>query len=100
MAGSCVALKADEKKSISRAPDVPDARVSQAGCAGRRCCGECQEGHSRHLFLEYLEWMGREPLSGADEGVALPLYEGAGPVELGRRDRLGGSRAGWSVFSD
>ena len=61
-------LKADAKESISRAPDVPDAKSAKLAAQDDDVVESVQEGHSQHLFLEYLEWMGREPLSGADEG--------------------------------
>ena len=61
-------LKADAKESIARAPDVPDAESAKLAAQDDDVVESVQEGHSQHLFLEYLEWMGRDPLSGADDG--------------------------------
>ena len=47
---------------------MPDAKSVKLAAQDEEVVESVQAGSSQHLFLEYLEWMGREPLSGKDEG--------------------------------
>ena len=62
-------LKADAKESISRPPLVPDDKAAKLAADDDSVVEHMQMGSSKHMFLEYLEWMGREPLAGESEGL-------------------------------
>ena len=62
-------LKADAKESISRPPLVPDDKAAKLAADDDSVVEQMQMGRSKHLFLEYLEWMGRAPLEGESQGL-------------------------------
>ncbi len=63
-------LKADSKDSISRHPDVPDAKAAKLAADDQGTVDYFVKGRTPHLLVEYMEWMGAEPLCGrAEEGA-------------------------------
>jgi hypothetical protein len=62
-------LKADSKESIHTAPDVPDAKAAKLAADDSAVVDHIERGKHPYFYIEYLSWMGREPLGiSRDEG--------------------------------
>ncbi len=62
-------LKADSKDSMSRPPLVPDAKAAKLAADDQGIVDVVDKGKHPYFCIEYLTWMGTDPLSGTwDEG--------------------------------
>jgi hypothetical protein len=70
---SLLAGRADSKDSMSRHPDldVPDAKAAKLAADDQGMVDFFVKGRTPHLLVEYMDWMGAEPLRGCAEEGAL-----------------------------
>jgi hypothetical protein len=62
-------LKADSKESIHTHPDVPDAKSAKLAADDQGMVDVVEKGKQPYFTVEYLGWMGMEPLgTKCDEG--------------------------------
>lgn len=62
-------LKADSKDSMSRHPDIPDAKAAKLAADDQLTVDYFIKGKHPVLHIEYLSWMGQDPILGhSDEG--------------------------------